>query len=576
MGNQIPQSLNPSIPQSLNSVILQSLNSAIRFNSIIEVDVQTSYCVLAASAFMTRLKIRGVEQHRRFNQMAGAGVRTGSDLRSWMQESFPALNASLWENCRKRADEFLETGVKVFRWENSLTENPKDLAEGLSPLTSHRSSRSDRTKRNYFCPAVLFGKGGLTSDLPLLAVFNSRKPRLVSPDSDWLKALRFFFRSLDPGKIALAGSTGTLTYDLAGAHGLRTGLPQLLVAPFPLLKADRELLEIYGESARTIPVFSCMLEERSGVSTCSTRQAPTCRDRILAALANFHLVLEIRSRGNLLAALEEIQASSPRPQFVFEPEKTNSSNTGNRTLLTKFSEHAHSFKLPRTRDFPAANPVQTQRPANENSPRFSKGRPLGLYHSSQHDDIAWSNYLFHYTRACAGPWPGQSYHQYLLDLLDAHPLSGHSALETLIRIIQEGLIRACSLMVRGRAAVISWSSHPPQELFVMRKWNRALVRWTVEPYGVAVRRDILRSLGAKPAIYGSEKVYPRLVESERYRFQLSRSASWRHEREWRFRGNLTLGKIKSDKGFVFVQTKEEKAKLCSLVNPGLPIVVLNA
>ena len=113
----------------------------------------------------------------------------------------------------------------------------------------------------------------------------------------------------------------------------------------------------------------------------------------------------------------------------------------------------------------------------------------------------------------------------------------------------------------------------------MRKWNRALVRWTVEPYGVAVRRDILRSLGAKPAIYGSEQVYSRLAESERYRFQLSRSApsaSWRHEREWRVRGGLALGKIKSDEGFVFVQTKEEKEKLCSHVNPGLAMVVLDA
>jgi hypothetical protein len=540
---------------------------------------------------MKRLKIQGVEQHCLFNRLAGAGVRTEGDLRSWMQDSFPGLNESLWENCRKQADEFLETGVKVFRWENfppfakggredfenSPPESPKDLAACFSPLTASRAAIEPKGII-LSCPAVLFGKGGLNSDLPLLAVFNSRKPRLVSPDSNWLRALRFFFRSLDPREIALAGSTGTLTYDLACAHALRSGLRQLLVAPFPLLKADRELLKIYGENARTIPVFSCMLEEHSGVLTCSKRQALICRDRILGALANFHLVLEIRSRGNLLAALEEIQAKSPRPQFVFEPEETNSSNTGNRTLLTKFSEHAHGFKLPRTQDLPAAKP-QTQCPANENSPRFSKGRPLGFYHSSQHDDIAWSNYLFHYTRACAGPWPGQSYHQYLLDLLDGHPLSGHSALETLIRIMQEGHIRACSRMVRGQAEVISWSSHPPQELFVMRKWNRALVRWTVEPYGVAVRRDILRSLGAKPAIYGSEQVYSRLVESERYRFQLScsaRSASWRHEREWRLRGSLTLGKIKSDKGFVFVQTKEEKAELCSHVNPGLPIVVLNA
>src|SRR5208337_1040118 len=102
------------------------------------------------------------------------------------------------------------------------------------------------------------------------------------------------------------------TYDLAGVTALRSSLHQFLVAPFPLLGADWELLKIYGESARGIPVLSCMLDN----VTCPKRQAPICRDRILGALANFHLVLEIRSGGNLLAALEEIQAKSPRSQFV--------------------------------------------------------------------------------------------------------------------------------------------------------------------------------------------------------------------------------------------------------------------
>ncbi len=585
MKNRIPQFLNSSIPKLLNSSIL--------FNSIIELDVQAAYCVLAASAFMRRLKIPGAEQHSLFNRLAGAGVRTESDLRAWMQESFPALNASLWENCRKQADEFLEAGVKVFRWENSphfvkegradsenstpesAKDSPPFVKGGRGDFLSPRSPVSPSPCRSLRCPAVLFGKGVLQSDLPLLAVFNSRKPRLISPDSNWLEALRFFFRSLDSLEIGIAGSIGTLTYDLAGANALRSSLHQLLVAPFPLLEADWELLKIYGESARGIPVLSCMLDD----VTCSKRQAPICRDRILGELANFHLVLEIRSGGNLLAVLEKIQAKTPRRQFVFEPVETDSSNAGNRVLLTKFSEHAQGFKLPGTRDLPAANPDQTHRPANRNSPRVSKGRSRGFYDSFQHGDIAWSSHLFHYTRACAGPWPGETYHQYLVNLLDGPPLSGHSALETLIRIMQEGLIRANSRMVRGQAAVISWSSHPPQELFVMRKWNRALVRWTVEPYGVAIRRDILRSLGAKPAIYGSEQVYSRLVESERHRFQLSRgekSASWRHEREWRLRGDLALGKLKPGDGFLFVQTQEEKAKLCSRGNPGLSIVALDA
>jgi hypothetical protein len=89
----------------------------------------------------------------------------------------------------------------------------------------------------------------------------------------------------------------------------------------------------------------------------------------------------------------------------------------------------------------------------------------------------------------------------------------------------------------------------------------------------------LRSLGGKPVIYGSEQVYSRLAESERYRFQLSRSAeyaSWRHEREWRMPGGLALSKIRSDGGFVFVPAKGEKEKLRGHVKPGLPIVVFSA
>jgi hypothetical protein len=310
---------------------------------------------------------------------------------------------------------------------------------------------------------------------------------------------------------------------------------------------------------------------------------------VLAALANLHLVLEIRSGGNLLAILEEIQAISPRPQFIFDPGEQSSSNAGNHALLANFPEYSIEFKLPR--DPLPASPARSITP-DKNSSEFSKaGSPVPY----GQNDFAWGDYLFHYTRACPGPWPGQTYHEYLVSLLDGHPLSGHSALETLIRIIEERLIRAGARMVRGPVEVISWSSHPPQELFLLRKWNRALVRWTVEPYGVAVRRDVLRSLGAKPAIYGSEQIYPRLAEPERYRFQLSRStpsASWKHEREWRLRGDLALDKIlvrsPGDRvarqettrfplpGFVFVPTDEEKAKLCAHLSPELPVVALNS
>jgi hypothetical protein len=532
---------------------------------IVRLENQTARCILAASVFMSRSgKISGSEQHLWINRLLAAGIRTETDLRSWLAASFSVSPRRSWDTCRKQADELLGAWVGVFGWS--------------APSSDSFAREAPSQSVGCPCPAVLFCKGRLDLDLPLLAIFNSRKPRIVSPHSNWLKALRSCFLSLDSRDVALAGSAGTITYDLVCAYAQRSGLSQLLVLPGPLLNAEKELLERYGdESADPIPLLSCMLDSES----CSKRQAQVCRDRVLGALAHIHLVLEIRSRGNLSAVLEEIQAKSPRPQFVFDPEETNSMNSGNRALLTKFSEHAHGFKLPGPRDLPSPNPVQTHRPANKDSVRSSewRPRPRGFDYSSRHGQILWGDYLYHYTRASAGPWPGETYVEYLLNLLDERPLSGHSALETLIRILQERLVRAGSKMVRSKAEVTSWSSHPPGELFEMRKWNRGLARWTVEPYGIAVRRDILRSHGAKPAIYGGDQVYSRLPESARYRFQLSRStpsASWRVEREWRVPGSLALDKIESDGVFAFVQTDEEKEKVCSHLKPGLPVVVLDA
>ncbi len=546
---------------SLNAILSSVVHS--HASPIVELDGQNAHCVLAANAFMSRSGgISRVEQHCLFERLLDAGVRTEGDLRSWMREFFPGPGARLWETCRRQADKFFEIGVKVFVWSAPKNFLPFVSGEGVDFFSGPRNGKALFQSIATPCPVVLFGRGGLNFDLPLFAVFNSRKPRFISPDSNWLQALRFFFSSLDFRGIALAASAGTLTHDLVGAHASRSGLAQLLVVPFPLLNADRELFKTYGKGANGMPVLSCMLDSIS----CSKSRAQVCRDRILGVLANLHLILEIRSCGNLSAVLEEVQAKSPRRQLIFEPGETGLSSAGNYRLLKKFPKHAYAFRLPRPPDVPVAPAVKARCSAEK-------------IHASQRDDIAWDDYLFHYTRGFAGPWPGETYRQYLVNLFDGRPLAGHSALETLIRILQEGLIRAGFRMVRGRTAVICWSSHPPRELSVMRKWNRALVRWTVEPYGIAVRRDILRSFGAKPAIYGSEQVYSRLAETERYRFQLScasRSSSWRHEREWRVRGDLALRKIKPDEGFVFVRTGEEKEQLCSNVNSGVSIVALDA
>jgi hypothetical protein len=126
-------------------------------------------------------------------------------------------------------------------------------------------------------------------------------------------------------------------------------------------------------------------------------------------------------------------------------------------------------------------------------------------------------------------------------------------------------------MVRGKTPVVCWSCLPPQELSLMRKWHRGFARWNVEPFGVALRRDVLRSLGAKPVIYGGEQVYSKLCDSEKHRFQ---SSAWRHEREWRIGNDFSLGRVKPGQGFFFVQTARESERLRGCAAIELPVVAL--
>ncbi|MDR3568015.1 MAG: hypothetical protein P4L43_08315 [Syntrophobacteraceae bacterium] len=525
-------------------------------SKLIRLDDESAYCVLCAAAFLGRFaKMDGFQAQRLFVRMRTSGVRTENELRSWIDETFCRVNTRRWDSSRKRAQEFLEAEIKVFA----------PSVEFFGPVEDRPSARTDALQ----CPGVIFGKGCPPEYPPLLAVFNSRKPRRVCPDSSWLDAMRCFLRGMDRGGIGLAGSTGTLTYDLASALALRLNFLQLLIAPFPLFGADRQLFTIFEETAKTLPTISCMVDG----APCRGKLPMRCRDRLLAAMSDFHLVLEIRSGGNLLAVLEQIQSKSPRPHFVLTPDTPRTSSGGNLTLLKKFPEHAVGFKASRPQE-----PVQAEAAGAANSFSSSKkaSRECSLWRGVK---LARDTHLFHYTRGCVGPWPGETYRQYLLDLLDAGLLStGGSALASLARIAREGLLRASCHMIRGKIPVVSWSSVPPHKLFLMRTWRRPFARWNVEPYGVALRRDILRPLGAKPAIYGSEEVYSKLPDSEKYRFQLSRprpGAAWRQEREWRIANDLLLTEIKPDQGFFFVQTAREAERLYGCTDPGLPVIAMS-
>jgi hypothetical protein len=269
----------------------------------IRLDDESAYCVLGASAFLGHfVKMHGCEQQRLFGHLLDAGVRTESDLRSWMAESSLHVNTRRWDLIRKRAQEFLAANIEVF----------VPAVEFFGPV----ANRSPAQIKAQECSRVLFGKGCPAEYPPLVAVFNSRKPRLVSPDSIWLHVMRCFLHGMNCADTGLAGSAGTITYDLASTLALRQGVPQFMILPFPLFPAERRSIKLFGEKPGAIPRLSCMLDG----AACPGKQPMRCRDRLLAGLSDLHLILEIRSGGNLLAILKQTQSQSPRPQLVLIPD----------------------------------------------------------------------------------------------------------------------------------------------------------------------------------------------------------------------------------------------------------------
>lgn len=503
-------------------------------------DREIEKCALILSAFLLRAKkLGGPHQHRVLAEFLSSGIGAEPDLREWIESrSDSPVSQRVWDSCRKRAASWLAEGIAVTAWKPSVIAG--------SDVPPNRSS----------CPAVLFAKGRFDPHLPRIAVFNSRKPRPASPEAPWLKALRTVLADMASSEVGLATGIGTLTYDMTGAFAVRSGLSLTVAAPISVLTPNSEFSQLYGNSEDGIASLSCLLETRA----CAKRERLLCRDRILAELADLLLVLEIRSRGNLATVLREQQRRSPRLQVVYEPEKRNSTDSANFDLLQEFPTHARAIRIRKSEEPDELSDIPD---------------PKLAVSSLEPDRIDWNSYLFHYTRACPGPWPGQTYNQYLLSLLDGDPLSGHSAFDTLTRLLEEGLIRAGSSMVRGSEAVISWSSRPPSDLFTLRKWNSALVRWTVEPYGLAFRRDFLRSMGAKPVVYGREEVYSTLPATEKHRFQLSeaRVSEWRYEREWRLRGDLNIRNAGEEDFFVFVRTEQER-QLLELHETRVPVIPL--
>jgi len=163
-------------------------------------------------------------------------------------------------------------------------------------------------------------------------------------------------------------------------------------------------------------------------------------------------------------------------------------------------------------------------------------------------------YLTHFTREADGAWPGESQRDYLNWLRNAAAPARHS-FATLLRILREKRIRAAGRFIRGGTAVTCWTELPPDRIASLRCWRKGLRRWNFTPYGLAIPRATLESLGAHPVRYDSDDTNP-FAQAAR-----SGSYDWTAEREWRVVGDVDLSRVPSAEMIVLTATANEAEQI---------------
>ncbi len=410
------------------------------------------------------------------------------------------------------------------------------------------------------CPKFLFTLG-TPPEAPFIlsAAFNSRKGKDTRRADPWVHALRRVFVCTAEESTTWVSSFGTPLYDLVTCWADLHKKPIVLIAvPSPAQAPWDHFRAIFpGMTPRWF--LSCL----PGRAACPPKKWVLCRDRMVAAAADRWFVIEIRRGGNLLRVLCDEMSVCPRPFWVFPARSGAPETEGNTAILQAFPRYG--------RRWPGGSEPMGR------SPEKPHGRARPDPRAVLETPPLEEPFLFHYTRSCPGPWPGQSRCAWAEDLFRASPWADHTALDTLWRILMERRLRACGRLIRGQIPVVSWTRVPPQDLSRLTRWNPALIRWTFEPYGIAIKRKVLKTLGARPVIYAREAHYFKIPERDRFRFQLHEPGrpSWKGEKEWRLQGDLSLDALERNDWWAFVPTPEEARWLARHVSRPCRIVPLH-
>lgn len=361
-----------------------------------------------------------------------------------------------------------------------------------------------------------------------VAILLSRQGKSVFPESDWFCLAKEILPPLQHlGLVPLVTSL-PLYHDVLRHLARRNGpVIELLWGRGPLYK---RVVEGNDDSSSMCRIFLHSKELKN------QRDFFIARDNILSASADALVVMKIRAGGNMEKLTHKALDQNKPVLFLGHSEEE--------TPLSLRHRMKHAMMLS-----PRKKIHHGQEKENASS--------LSII---QTDDRPLEQYLWHYTRAWPGPWPKQTWEEYIDSLVHEVPGAAHKSVHSLARIIEKGILYASHTVTRGKIPVLCFTELPPTQIESVRFYNNALNRWTFSHYGIGFSKETMCQRGAKPVIYGTEKTYQTISTQHKYLYQKERSSqnkwSWKPEREWRLKGNLDLSTFAKEDIIIVVKKKD--------------------
>jgi hypothetical protein len=344
--------------------------------------------------------------------------------------------------------------------------------------------------------------------LKKVLILNSVQGKFPRGGDSWITATINVLENLKGENLCLITSIGLNTWELVACLGGRLGMNQILIIPGRDNNEGRArfaqaLSDFALARDRTLPVYA---DSRSDVDFYSTR------DRLAVEMSEIIYPVSVRPGGRLDTLLNEFGNAGKQVREEFKVKWSRDSWTP-------------SYNLPLDR----INPE------------------LQLYKR---------DWLTHWTHTRAGPWPGEPSWKFYSDILAGGQEYPRDARATLARIVGENLLRASSWKMPGAEPMISFTALAPADAAGLMRWRKRYTRYSVEPYGLAFRRESLEHLGARPVSYIEPGDPKPTVDEKMFSQSAGRKGNWEAEQEWRLQGDLSLECFGREDLVLITQSKE--------------------